>query len=705
MVNEDNNVENTPLLTDMERNEAAERPADALSKKRPSVTHTELPHPDNPLDDATTTAYPRDREGNRGDGLVLENTFSSAPRFMQDREENEAQDSWKRWNWVPYPVRRFSKAASRWARGPVHPKQWKIEPFFPRIQHSPLWLVDQLVPGRLRLRRVALVFLYLAVWVVTFALVKREGTLASDLAGWGEPSNIGCGATYWGAGNRCGLHGNDCRPFNGSGFAFRCPASCRDHRVLNPRAVGDQEIIYQPFVIGGPSDADGGGMPIYRGDSFICPAAIHAGVVSDAEGGCGVVRLVGQHEGYVGSSRNGIDSIPFDSHFPLSFTFEPDVACHARDMRWDLLAISVVFSSVLSLFTTSPALFFFASFVAVFWHVGMASDPPPHASIPGLVSTVLGSFLPAMFCAWVMYDKMGVRRTLGGLTAQVEKTVLWLGACWVGALTNYTLGFIPISRLTAHDLRQQPGAQAALAVIIIVLFCIVVVQAWFFQQEGRLLNHLRLYGVFLLGILVAIALPGLELRIHHYILALLLLPGTSMQTRPSLVYQGLLIGLFINGIARWGFDPVLQTPAALQRDAQHNSPLPVVLPPAVDLGDALWTINLTWAVPDAPRYDGISVLVNDVERFRAYFDDEDMSPGDQQDSFVWTRDPESRFNEYFRFGYMEGSATWDYTRAGVWNAEGEWVEMPPGPSKVRVRREAGEAEEHLVRRRRSLEGT
>ncbi|ROT39269.1 hypothetical protein SODALDRAFT_332711 [Sodiomyces alkalinus F11] len=704
MVNEDRNVEITPLLTDMERRqEAAERPADALPKKTPLATPTELQHPDDTLDD--------DRDRTRGDQLELENSFASTPRFMQDQNDNEGQGPSKRWKWVPYPIRRLSKAASRWAKGPPHPKQWKIEPFFPRVQQSPLWLVDKFVPRRRQ--RFALVFIYLAVWIVTFALVKREETFASDVAGWGEPRDIGCGATYWAAGNRCGLHGNDCRPFNGSGFAFRCAASCRDHRVLNPRAVGDQEIIYQPFVIGGPGsnddddddDDDASGMPVYRGDSFICPAAIHAGVVSNTEGGCGVVRLVGQHEGYVGSSRNGIDSISFDSHFPLSFTFEPDVSCRARDMRWDLLAVSVVFSSVLSLFTSSSALFFFASFVAIFWHVGMASDQPQHNSIPGLVSTVLGRFLPAMFCAWVMYDKMGVRRTLRrGLTAQVEKTVLWLGACWVGALTNYTLDFIPISRLTAHDLNQQPGAQAALAVIVIVLFCIVVVQAWFFQQEGRFLSHLQLYGLFLLGIVIAIALPGLELRIHHYILALLLLPGTSMQTRPSLLYQGLLIGLFINGIARWGFDPVLQTPAALQGDAQHNSPLPVVLPPVIDLGHALWTINLTWAAPHAPRYDGISVLVNDVERFRGYYDDDgdDVSLLDRQRSFVWTRDPELRLNEYFRFGYMEGSRTWDYTRAGVWNAEGGWVEMPPGPSKVRVRREEEEADEHLVQRKRRV---
>ena len=41
-------------------------------------------------------------------------------RFIQDER------SWKRWKWVPYPIRRFTKAAARWARGPPNPRNWKI---------------------------------------------------------------------------------------------------------------------------------------------------------------------------------------------------------------------------------------------------------------------------------------------------------------------------------------------------------------------------------------------------------------------------------------------------------------------------------------------------------------------------------------------------------------------------------------------------
>nr|RBQ93358.1 hypothetical protein FVER53263_07887 [Fusarium verticillioides] len=617
-------------------------------------------HPDAPLDTGTT--------------LEVDDSGPSTPRFIQD------ETTWKRWNWVPYPVRRASKWVAKWSHGPVNPQPFRIKPFFPAIQEYPLVLVDRFIPNLKH--RFWLVFCYLSIWIVTFALVKRRDTMASEIEGWGTPQTIGCGVSYWAAGNLCGLDGSDCRPFNGSGFPFKCRANCENYHVLNPRAVGDQELIYAPMVVGG-SGTNGSAEPVYRGDSFVCAAAIHAGVVSNQDGGCGVVELVGRSENYAASRHHGISSMGFDSYFPLSFRFVPDVKCSAIDSRWDLLAVSTVFAGVLSLFTNSAPLFFFTIFTGIFWTVGMALDPPPSRTVASLFSNLIGKFLPAMFCAWVMYDKMGVRRTLKGLTAQVEKTILWLGGCWVGGMENYTLSFIPISRLNKHDLNQQPGARAALAIIIIVLVAIVCSQAWFFRKEGRLIKYLKLYALLVGAILISLTIPSLNLRIHHYIIALLLLPGTSMQTRPSLLYQGLLVGLFISGIARWGFDPVLQTSEALQGDAQKGSKLPSITEPVIHLAngtDTLSNITFTWNQPPRQLYDGISILVNDVERFRTYFGDVD-----EERSFVWSRNSTLDLPEYFRFAYMDGSESGDYTKAGVWTVDGEWNKMKPGPSRLKAR--------------------
>ena len=625
-------------------------------------------HPDDPIDEFTqTNLLPMDE--------LSDDSSPPTPRFIQD------QGSYRYMKWVPVPVRKFSKAVLRWAKGPDIPQIHTIKPLFPFIQEAPIRLLDKHVPKRRH--RILLLVAYYFLWVLTFALVMHGGDNATEIEGWGKPGNIGCGNTYWVPGNRCGLNGNDCRPFSGSGFAFRCPANCAGQWVWNPRAVGDLEISYQPLVIGGPSEDDD--TPIYRSDSFICSAAIHAGVIDNTVGGCGVVSLVGQHSNFQNSSRNGIDSIPFDSNFPSSFTFHNKVTCVAKDARWELLFVSLTFTVMLSLFTTSPGVFFFSIFIGLFFHVGLASDPPFTGDTASLLSNLLGKLLPALFCAYVMYEHMGVRRILSGLTAQIEKTVLWLGGCWLGSLTNYTFErWIPIQRLNSHDLKQQPGAITALIIIIILLFFIVLKQIYFFQREGRLLQYLGLYGLFLLSIFTSLLLPGLSLRIHHYILALLLLPGTSMQTRPSLLYQGILIGFFINGIARWGFDPVLQTPSALQGDAQHDSPLPSIMPPTIQLGANTSEIRFSWLPPPEP-YDGISVLVNDVERFRGYVDE-----GFKSDKhFVWSKDPRRGEREYFRFAFMEGTEAADYTRAGIWERDGSWTTMKGGASKVKRWEEEG----------------
>jgi hypothetical protein len=158
-----------------------------------------------------------------------------------------------------------------------------------------------------------------------------------------------------------------------------------------------------------------------------------------------------------------------------------------------------------------------------------------------------------------------------------------------------------------------------------------------------------------------------------------------MQTRPALLYQGILIGFFINGIARWGFDSILQTPAALQGDAQHNSALPNIPTPSIQLAEDISTIIFSLLAPPEP-FDGISILVNDVERFRGYTDEGFAS----NKPFVWTKDPKVAEPEYFRFAYMEGSRSWDYTQAGIWNADGSWTEMKGGPSKIKSRSLNGE---------------
>lgn len=485
-------------------------------------------------------------------------------------------------------------------------------------------------------------------------------------------------------GTLCGIDGNACRPFDEQKFAFKCPAGCRDTMLLEPYTVGDQELNYRSLVIGGASDADNTTIASYRGDSFVCAAAIHAGVINNAAGGCGILRRTGEQISFTGVKQNSISSVSFNSHFPLSFGFDKETTAVCRDPRWLLFAISLVFTSVISLCTTSPSVFYVSIWFISWFQVALASDPPFASDYLEVVSIGMGRLLPAAFVGWAIYY-FCVRETLSGLTAQWEKTVLWLGPFWVGALNTDTFDRIPISRLTPHDIQQQPGAIPALIIIVAIIVITIVTQAWGIWSAGKLPHYLMIYGVMAGALIVMIILPQLNLRIHHYILSLLFLPGTALQTRPSLVYQGLLMGLFINGIARWGFDSILQTPNALLGDAQLGSVLPNITAPIIGAaGD-----NLTFWFSALPSdVAGIAVMVNDVLRANIYRATSKTGQGGTNVkstadlSFEWSRLHQNH-SEYFRFAYMKNGALgglWyeDFTKTGTWRETGEWVPMDQG---------------------------
>ena len=566
-----------------------------------------------------------------------------------------------------------------WLHGPSPPRRQAIRPLFPTFQQLPLRYLHRFAPttGRKLAGFALLLLVWFCAFVVPLGIVR--GPL-KDSEGR-DVVSLDCLDTFWQRKNLCGLDGVNCQPFTNLTFAFRCPASCASVGVLlNPRAVGPIEVNYRPLVVGNE---------IYRGDSFICASAQHAGIITDDSTGCGRVTLVGQHANFPSVERNGIESIPFDSYFPLSFKVSRTelgyVQPHAR-----FLVISSLYTVILSLFATSPSLFFFPTFISGFMHVAFESDPPTAtfhntSVLPDQISLFVERLLPALFCAVIIF-RTCIKRTLSGLDAQIEKTILWVGGFWFGLLSNHTiLGWLPIQRLTTpHDPEQQPGTKLSLAIILIILLLITCKQSYHLRLEGRLLPYLRLNALFLTAILITMSIPTFHLRLHHYLIALLLLPGTSLQTRPSLLYQGFLTGLFIHGVAKWGFASVLQTDAAaaaaaaLREDSFANSLLPTIGTPWIPLDiptRKFPNITLSWGLPPASSeadMAGISILINDVERLRHFFD---FSNDDGARAFTWARDValELELPEYFRWAFIrrDGLAL-DYSRASTWFANGSW---------------------------------
>ncbi|KAJ5176674.1 uncharacterized protein N7482_002551 [Penicillium canariense] len=562
-----------------------------------------------------------------------------------------------------------------WLRGPVPPHVYHIKPWFPRWQSAPARLVERWAPQR-RVK-IALLLGGLIFWIAVFFASLQASVAGQEVLGYGQPVKLSCHHRLWSNATDCGLNGDLCLPFDEQSFAFSCPAGCAAAILLEPYTIGDEEYNYRPLVIGGrPFRLDGLNSGIYRGDSSICASALHAGMISDAKGGCGILHRRGERNNFENYTKNGIESINFKPHFPMSFILSRQASSsgpsdaklvECLDIRWSLFAFTLCVTAVLSMTVTSAPVFYSVTFFIVWFQVAMASDPPGSGSFYGLLQVGLGRFLPGAFVGFVLYY-FCVRKTLGNLEAHADKTILWLGGCWVGALNTDTFDRIPISRLTPHDLKQQPGAVTALIIIISILIIVIFIQAYAFRREGRMLPMLGLYGIMSAGIITLILVPNMNLRIHHYILALLLLPGTTLQTRPSLLFQGILVGLFINGIARWGFDSILQTPASLLDGARLGTTPPPVTPPRVEDQN-----HLVFSFPEIPSHvDGMGVIINDVLRYKEF----KPKGGGSLPDFSWSRQHDNQ-PEYFRLGYVHLNAlggVWyeDFSAASTWAVDGNF---------------------------------
>ncbi|TGZ83227.1 hypothetical protein EX30DRAFT_354385 [Ascodesmis nigricans] len=565
-----------------------------------------------------------------------------------------------------------------WVQGPSPPLDVAFTPLFPTLQQWPSRVLDRMLKRR-KVKALALGS-FLLLWLVLFSIVVHYSRFADRVEGI-IPNHLSCDEAFWYKNNECGLDGSYCKPFENRAVAFRCPANCLSAgQIRNPRAVGDLVLSHLPFVVGGPDPYDPTNIT-YRADSFICPSAIHAGIVSNRYGGCGIVLQTGMGTNYPSSRRHGVSSIGFPSSFPSSYTFVPQTEYHStacQDLRWHLFAVSIPFTTlVIILLPRLPAVAFSSLFSGIFFHVALASDPPFMEDPSGLVSRALSRFLPAAFIAAVLwthvFKPVHHHPIFTSGTAIIEKCILFLGGLWIGALNNLTFDvLIPLDRLTPRDLNSQPGAKAALAIVIILLFFCALLQIHYLRLSGQLPSMLALYALFGIALGLLAAIPGNSLRIHHYILALLLLPGTRVPTRASMLFQGILLGLFINGVARWGFAGIVETPYSLQGDGLFYSAIPAFQPPPL-VADKNVTVYWNTTALDRTYVEGVSLLVNDVERARAALEDGEVT--------VERKEGEVTF---LRLGYVKDllvGSVYDYTRAGVVDVDGSWKEPGKGWSR------------------------
>lgn len=481
-------------------------------------------------------------------------------------------------------------------------------------------------------------------------------------------SFVGCTSVFWTDNAGCGLNGELCTPFSNYSFSFRCPAQCSSVVLQNPRIVGDLEIDFVPLLVGG-----GDSQRTYRADSFLCASAVQAGFIKDSTGGCATVNLVGQFTDYLPATSLGLSSVGFKSSFPMSYRLTTDSTLgQCTDLRNVALAVNILATCLLFIvFRPKPIMLYWFLVCIGFWHVALFSQPQQE---PPPLDVAFGAFLPTLLVGYGLW-RVSWRFTLPAFAnAPFEAMVWYLAPYWAGVLTNLTTANIPINQLTADDITQQPGGLTALVIIVLVVVALVVNQVRVIRKTGWLPWYL---GWYVSGGLVALALaflPGLQFRLHHYIISMALFPGTGFPTRLSAIYQGFLLGMFLNGVAAFGFASILQTAADLAADGPTGSPLPefvtnsTTYDPSVPLGNQ----TIFWSsIPSAlvtEGWNGFSLLVDDVERYAGNALNYSLAGLD------------AGLPHFFRLAYTSRGSAGDFTMPAALWPNGTWVDPLPGPS-------------------------
>ncbi|TID21162.1 hypothetical protein CANINC_003442 [Pichia inconspicua] len=400
---------------------------------------------------------------------------------------------------------------------------------------------------------------------------------------------IGCGDTdvIWkGRMDECGVLGEKCidKFASHEKIKVRCPAFCRNGgKAWDVIRYANKTIQYEPFLIHGTSYQNED--IVYRADSFPCMAGIELGYVSELWGGSIELNL--------NDSWN--KSEEFDADFPASFLIKPLKGGH------DLFIAGIFTGIILSLgaafLVFNEVLFYFTIFGIVYTTVVLCGDSPVEVSdldsSLDLISIWIQRLVPLTSLVWLVRGKY---KTLAS-------RITWIIGLWITSLDNLTFEQLPIDRLVWNDIKNEKGGVVAvLGVFVLVLTC-AVYQAWILYLEGKLMRYVINYSI---GLIVFIIIgnlhsSGLTLRIHHWVIGLVLVWGCRETPPSSTLLHGLCLGLIINGIGRWGFASLLEPTVQVSRDHQDITvPKPNI---DIDIISGNYTLN---------GFESCQIYVNDI---------------------------------------------------------------------------------------------
>lgn len=128
---------------------------------------------------------------------------------------------------------------------------------------------------------------------------------------------------------------------------------------------------------------------------------------------------------------------------------------------------------------------------------------------------------------------------------------------------NWYTYFAPdftMSSVSSMSLTSAGVGGSIFAVIIgLSLLLLFIHQLCLYHKFGQLSRGCGFtLGVTMLGASMTVSLLKYDwtIHVHHYAIALLLWPWATGRRRASATFQAILLGLFVNGLAQWGADPL-----------------------------------------------------------------------------------------------------------------------------------------------------
>lgn len=86
-------------------------------------------------------------------------------------------------------------AIAKWAKGPQPPRPYKIVPYFPRIQTSPIRFLEKRLSTRSSKFWTFLIFV--SFWIIVFASILYISVVSADIPGHGPPITLSCVTKLW----------------------------------------------------------------------------------------------------------------------------------------------------------------------------------------------------------------------------------------------------------------------------------------------------------------------------------------------------------------------------------------------------------------------------------------------------------------------------------------------------------------------------